>query len=72
MMRALAVALAKLENLPPEEQERVASWLLDELEDDARWTRQFSDSQSLLTDLATEALAEHAAGCTAELDPEKL
>ncbi len=31
--------IAKLASLPPEEQDRVARWLLDELRDDEQWTR---------------------------------
>ncbi len=72
MTRTLTAVIAKLETLPPDEQERVATWLLDELEDEARWTRQFAESQDLLADLAKEALAEHAASRTTPLDPEKL
>jgi hypothetical protein len=40
--------------------------------DEARWTQQFEESQDLLADLANEALADHAAGRTVPLDPEKL
>lgn len=72
MTRTLTAAIAKLEALPPDEQERVASWLLGELGDEARWARQFAESQDLLADLANEALADHAAGRTVPLDPEKL
>ena len=72
MTRTLDAAIAKLATLPPEEQDRVARWLLDELRDDEQWTRQFRTSQDALTKLATEARADHAAGRTTELDPEKL
>ena len=72
MTRTLDAAIAKLATLPPEEQDRVARWLLDELRDDEQWTRQFRTSQDALTKLAAEARADHAAGRTTELDPEKL
>ena len=72
MTRTLDAAIAKLATLPPEEQDRVARWLLDELRDDEQWTRQFGTSQDALTKLAAEARADHAAGRTTELDPEKL
>lgn len=72
MTRTLTAAIAKLETLPLDEQERVATWLLDELGDEARWARQFAESQDLLADLANEALADHAASRTIPLDPEKL
>jgi len=70
--RALTAAIAKLETLPPDEQERVATWLLDELGDEARWARQFAESQDLLADLANEALADYVDGRTVPLDPDKL
>jgi len=72
MTEALTEAIAKLATLPPEEQERVARWLLDELRDDERWGRQFSASQDALRKLATDARADRDAGRTTELDPDKL
>jgi hypothetical protein len=70
--RALETAIAKLAGLPAEEQDRIARWLLDELEDEDRWTRQFATSQEALSKLAAEARADRAAGRTTELDPDKL
>jgi len=70
--RTLDAAIAKLATLPPEEQDRVARWLLDELRDDEHWTRQFVASQESLKNLAAEARANRVAGRTTELDPEKL
>jgi hypothetical protein len=72
MTQALDAVIAKLAKLAPEEQDRVARWLLDELQDDAEWGRQFSGSQDALRKLAAEARAERAAGRAAELDPKKL
>ena len=72
MTRTLDAAIAKLTTLPPDEQDRVARWLLDELRDDEHWTRQFDASQGALSKLAAEARADHAAGRTTALDPEKL
>ena len=72
MTRSLDAAIAKLETLPPEEQDRVARWLLDELRDDEEWARQFGTSQNALTKLAAEARADRAAGRTTDLDPDKL
>jgi hypothetical protein len=72
MTRTLDAAIAKLANLPSEEQDRVASWLLDELRDDEHWTRQFGASQAALSKLAAEARADRTAGRTTALDPEKL
>ena len=72
MTRTLDAAIAKLTTLPPDEQDRVARWLLDELRDNEHWTRQFDGSQDALSQLAAEARADHAAGRTTALDPEKL
>jgi hypothetical protein len=70
--RALDAAIAKLSGLPAEDQDRIALWLLDELEDGERWTRQFEASQGALSKLAAEARADLAAGRTTELDPDNL
>ena len=67
MTHALDSAIAKLATLPPEEQDRVARWLLDELRDEELWARQFGNSQDALSKLAAEARADHAAGHTTEL-----
>jgi len=72
MTRTLEAAMAKLATLPPEEQDRVARWLLDELRDEERWAEQFGASQDALSKLAAEARADRAAGRTSALDPEKL
>lgn len=72
MTQALDTAIAKLATLPPDEQDRVARWLLDELRDEEHWARQFGNSQDALSKLAAEARADDAAGRTTELDPEKL
>jgi hypothetical protein len=72
MTRALDAAIAKLAELPAEEQDQIARWLLDELEDEELWARQFAASQEALSKLAAEARADQAAGRTTELDPDKL
>jgi len=72
MTRALDAVIAKLATLPPEEQDRVACWLRDELRDEEHWTSQFKASQNALSKLAAEARADRAAGRTTTLDPEKL
>jgi len=68
----LDAAIAQLAMLPPDEQDRIARWLLDELRDDEHWNHQFTSSQDALKKLAAEARADHAAGRTTEIDPEKL
>ena len=70
--QTLDAAIAKLASLPPEEQDRVGQWLLDELRDDEHWAQQFRSSQGALSKLAAEARADHTAGRTTALDPEQL
>ena len=72
MTQTLDAAIAKLSTLPPDEQDRVGRWLLDELRDEEHWARQFASSQDVLSKLAAEARADLAAGRTTALDPEKL
>ncbi|HUR33527.1 MAG TPA: hypothetical protein VM032_07005 [Vicinamibacterales bacterium] len=72
MTRSLDAAVAKLEALPPDEQDRIARWLMDELRDDEEWSRQLGSSQSALSRLANEARVDRAAGLASDLDPEKL
>ena len=72
MTRALDAAIAKLSELSAEDQDRIARWLLDELEDAELWARQFATSQDALSQLAAEARADRAAGRATELDPDTL
>lgn len=72
MTRALDTAIAKLETLPAEEQDRVARWLLDELTDDEHWARQFASTGDELGALATEARADHRAARTTDLTDDEL
>ena len=72
MTQALDAAIAKLETLPPEEQDRIARWLLHELEDEARWSESFASSQDILKRMADEALADDAAGRTTPVDPDQM
>ena len=71
MTRALDTAIARITTLPPEEQDRIAQWLLEELKDDDRWTERFENSQDSLDRLADEARSEREAGKAAQLDPDK-
>ena len=72
MTRTLDAAIAKLASLPPEEQDRVGQWLLDELRDDAQWDGELARSQDALSKLAAEARADRSQGRATELDPDKL
>jgi hypothetical protein len=70
--RTLDAAIARLAALPPEEQDRVGRWLLDELVDDEQWTRKFGASQDALSKLAAEGRADRTAGRTTDIDPDTL
>jgi len=45
----LDVAVAKLAALPPEEQDRIAQWLLQELPDEEFWDKRSSETQDVLS-----------------------
>ncbi|MEA2693103.1 MAG: hypothetical protein QOJ16_2490 [Acidobacteriota bacterium] len=72
MTRRLNQAFAEAAQLPEPEQDALADWLLAELESERRWDEAFSKSTDALDRLAEEALAEHRAGRTQDLDPENL
>ena len=72
MTNLLEQAFAKASNLPPQEQDALADWLLRELESENRWKNLLAGSQDLLAKLAEEALAEHRAGQTQELNPDQI
>ena len=50
-------------------QKTISDWLLSGIESERRWDKAFATSSDLLTRLAEEALAEHRAGQTQDLDP---
>ena len=72
MTTLLEKAFAEVSKLPDIEQDALATWLLAELESERRWQEAFASSQSVLEQLADEALAEFHAGKTDELDPDNL
>ncbi|MEH1829455.1 MAG: hypothetical protein V7L22_29650 [Nostoc sp.] len=72
MTKLLEQAIAKLKNLPANEQDAIAAMILAELEDESRWDEAFTRSPDILAKLAAEAMAEYRAGKTQELDPDTL
>jgi hypothetical protein len=74
MTELLEQAFAKAAELPQEEQDRFARFLLSELESELRWAELFSraESEDLLEQLADEAVAAHRAGLTRPLDSDEL
>ncbi len=72
MTRSLNAAVTKLAELPADEQDRFATWLLDELHDEEEWAAEFRASRDALATLAAEARADDLAGRTTDLDPDNL
>jgi len=72
MTTKLEKAISVIEDLPAKEQDAVADWLLAELDSERRWDDLFARSSGMLEKMAAEAITEHRAGLTVELDPDKL
>lgn len=72
MTTLLQQAFAKAAKLPSEEQDLLASRLLAELAAEDDFDAAIARSSDKLAGLAREALAEHRAGLTEELDPDQL
>lgn len=72
MTKLLKKAFTEISKLPEDEQNAIAAFIIGELESDERWNKMLAKSQDILAGLADEALAEHRAGKTQRLDPNKL
>ena len=72
MTEMLEKAVAKIKELPAEQQDAIAALILEEIEDEARWDAAFARSPGLLDRLAAEAEEEDRKGLTKELDPDVL
>ena len=57
----------KVGELPAEEQNALADWILEELEDEHHWQGKFAQSQGLLEKMADQALQDRAQGKTQPL-----
>ena len=71
MTALLEKAMNQINALPPEEQDAVASLILEEIESEKRWDELFAGSQGQLAHLAEQAISEYKAGKTKPLDPER-
>lgn len=71
MTRLLEEAFAKAAALPPAEQEVLATRLLAELTDEDEFDRAIAESGNKLANLA-QAIGEHRAGLTQNLEPDSL
>ncbi|MEO1353641.1 MAG: hypothetical protein AAFW84_33630 [Cyanobacteria bacterium J06635_15] len=72
MTELLEQAIEHLKSLDASRQDAIATLIMEELEDEAKWDAAFASSQDLLADLAAEAMAEYNAGQTQVLNPETL
>jgi hypothetical protein len=72
MTNLLEQAFAAAAKLSTSEQDLLASRLLAELAAENEFDRTIAQSSNKLGRLANEALSEHRAGLTEELDPDRL
>ncbi len=68
MTGLLEKALQRVEALSREEQDAIASQILETLDDEAAWARKFRNKPELLRSLAREAIDEQRRGETRPLD----
>jgi hypothetical protein len=68
MASLLEKAWERVEALPPEEQEAIASQILAELADEEAWKKRFAEKRDVIRRMAREALEEDARGETLALD----
>jgi hypothetical protein len=69
MSKLLDQAIAKARELPPDQQDAIASVVLREIEGAAACDRRFAASPALFGELADAALSEAATGKVGEDDP---
>ncbi len=72
MTNSLQRAFEAAAQLPPDEQDAVAAWLLAELQAERKWNDSFAHSQDVLSALADEATEEHRKGKTQALNPKQI
>ena len=72
MTRLMEQAIEQLRAVPEPEQDRLARFLLNELNEDQRWIRSTADHAAKLKGLIDTVLADDAAGGCQKLDLEDL
>jgi len=68
MTGLLEKVLRRVESLSPEEQDAIASQIIETLDDEEAWSRSFRKNPTVLQGLAREAIEEHHRGETRPLD----
>ena len=69
MTKLLKKAVERVSALPDDEQDAIATVILEEIEDEARWRASFAKSREALARLADQARAEIARGDVLPFDP---
>jgi hypothetical protein len=64
----MEAALKRIESLSPEEQDAIASQIMETLDDEQAWMSSFRENPEKLRHLAAEALEEHRRHETRSLD----
>ncbi|MBI4568577.1 MAG: hypothetical protein HY719_09275 [Planctomycetes bacterium] len=72
MTKALEEAFREASKLSDAEQDALAKAIRAEISAEGEWDSAFAGSHDVLDRLANEALADHRAGRTTPLDPEKI
>jgi hypothetical protein len=62
MTDLLEKALQRVRSLPTEQQDAIASEILESLDDEKQWTDKFASSRDRIRQMAQEALAQDARG----------
>jgi hypothetical protein len=68
MTGLLETALRRVESLSAEEQDAIASQIIETLDDEEAWARSFCADPTVVRTLAREALEEHRRGETRPVD----
>jgi hypothetical protein len=72
MTELLERAFEQASKLTGEEQDRLAEWILAELESDEYWDELMSKSRNEMAQLGRKALKDYREGRTETLDPDRL
>ncbi|MBI5761365.1 MAG: hypothetical protein HZA46_22890 [Planctomycetales bacterium] len=67
MTQLLEQAITQVQGLPMEEQDAIASLILEELADEVRWDQAFARSQDQLAKLAAKVRDDIQAGCVRDV-----
>ena len=62
MTHLLEKAIVEISKLPEDQQDAVAAWILDELQDEQAWDASFASSPDKLAKLAARAREDRRAG----------